>query len=221
MSSETNSSSFCLLIFLLFCPFIFLSQLVFNSSSLLILFHISSLEFAWKPSESFLLSFHIIVLLSYCLSVILSLSDRVHLSSCLVHLSSSQFILVLWKSSLFFLSPFASFGLLQYKSSNSPNHSAQGQKLLCDVLMLSAIKLLLQTFVAIILALSTAVDQAIICQQGLLSIGKVGAGLQVYREYCSYSLYCDVVKRDICWFKFCKKKFLYNIRPTNFAVSLL
>ena len=50
-------------------------------------FHISSLQFAWKTSESFSLYFHIFVFLSFCLSLLLSFCHCDFLSELvLVHL---------------------------------------------------------------------------------------------------------------------------------------
>ena len=53
-------------VFFSFCLFVFLSKLVFNSSFLFILFHLSSLKFGWKPSESCVLSFRLSVFSSFC-----------------------------------------------------------------------------------------------------------------------------------------------------------
>ena len=97
MSSEASALSFCLQICLPFCRFVFLyfCLTVFLSLCLSVLVHIkfisvhiSYLEFAWKPSEYFLLSFRVFVFRCNCLSVIVSF----HLSSSLVQIRSSQFI---------------------------------------------------------------------------------------------------------------------------------
>ena len=71
------------------------------------------MELAWKPSGSFLLSFHFFVFLSYCLSVSLSLrfSVFVGLSSSLVHLSSLE---LTWTRSGSFLLSFHIFAFLSY-----------------------------------------------------------------------------------------------------------
>ena len=57
---------FIVFVFFSFCLFVFLSKLVFNSSFLFILFHLSSLKFGWKPSESCVLSFRLSVFSSFC-----------------------------------------------------------------------------------------------------------------------------------------------------------
>ena len=98
MSSETNSSSFCLLIFLLsvfssFC----------HSQSLIV--HLCSYYFIlvpWNSPGSLLSPF-------YCLFIFLSFC----LSSSYFVFSSSQIILGHWRSSQFFQSHFPSFGSLQ------------------------------------------------------------------------------------------------------------
>ena len=81
---------FTFLFIVSFCHCVFLSWVVLVHLQF-ISFYISSLEFAWKTSESFLLPFGIFVFLSYCLSIIVSFC----LTSSLfifIHLTSSQFI---------------------------------------------------------------------------------------------------------------------------------
>ena len=80
----------CIFIFLPFCLPVVLSLCL---SALVCLVHFCSFQFIlvhWdSPTESFLVSFHISVLLSFCHS---SLCPSVSHSSSLAHLRSSQFI---------------------------------------------------------------------------------------------------------------------------------
>ena len=109
-------SSFCLNIILSFCHSLF-SLSIFLSFCLSVLvclssffqfnsFHISSSQFAWKPSESFF-----IVFLYFCLSVI-SLSSFIQFIS--FHISSLQFA---WKPSESFLLYFHIFVFLSFSPS--------------------------------------------------------------------------------------------------------